>query len=306
MSQYIRYPASGPSLPLSIANGGTGLSAGGTANQLLGMDSAGVALEYKTLNGTVSQITVSNPSAGNMTLSLPQNIATTSTPTFGGLNLADSSTIQFAGNANNKIQEVTSNRLRITGSGEVDIFVGSEATYSIAIDANDAFFRKPIAMVNSPINPINIIWNSDGTGGLGNSKTANRPDFVHVKSEISLGGVQNDTTLWTSTTTGAGAQTVVTYAIPTNTSVMLTASVQARRTGGAAGSAGDTAGYSFVSIAKNVAGTVTINVISANAFEDQAAWDAAFAVSGTNVQLNVTGATNNNINWQGCTLTEQV
>lgn len=84
MSQYIRYPAAGPTLPLSIANGGTGLSSGGSANQVLGMDSTGTNLEYKSVVGTTNQVTVSN-AANLITLALPQSIATSSTPVFGGL-----------------------------------------------------------------------------------------------------------------------------------------------------------------------------------------------------------------------------
>lgn len=74
MSQYVRYPN-----PSSVPSGGT-------ANQLLGENAAGTALEFKTLSGTVSQIVVTN-GVGSITLSTPQNIATTSSPTFSGLSL---------------------------------------------------------------------------------------------------------------------------------------------------------------------------------------------------------------------------
>ncbi|MFA6183732.1 MAG: hypothetical protein WC682_01365, partial [Parcubacteria group bacterium] len=43
---------------LPVGNGGTGLTAYGTANQIMGMNAAGNALEYKTVNGTSSQVTV--------------------------------------------------------------------------------------------------------------------------------------------------------------------------------------------------------------------------------------------------------
>jgi hypothetical protein len=83
---------------LPVGNGGTGLTAYGTANQIMGMNAAGNALEYKTVNGTSSQVTVTN-AANSITLSLPQNIATTSTPTFGGLTLSNltSGSMIFAG-----------------------------------------------------------------------------------------------------------------------------------------------------------------------------------------------------------------
>lgn len=59
----------------------------GTANQVIGMNAAGTAQEYKTLNGTASQITVSQ-AANAVTLSIPSAAAlpgapTTTTPTAG-------------------------------------------------------------------------------------------------------------------------------------------------------------------------------------------------------------------------------
>lgn len=53
----------------------------GLGNQLLGVDNAGTADEYKTLSGTTNEITVTN-GVGSITLSTPQAIATTSSPTF--------------------------------------------------------------------------------------------------------------------------------------------------------------------------------------------------------------------------------
>jgi hypothetical protein len=104
--------------------GGTGLSTIGSSNQILGVKSDGTALEYKnissllsagsgisisgdsiatisntgvlsinsatgtlTLQGTPNQINVSTNS-GVITLSLPQDIATTSSPTFSSLSLS--------------------------------------------------------------------------------------------------------------------------------------------------------------------------------------------------------------------------
>lgn len=74
--------------PLTGVNGGTGLSALGTANQLLGMNAAAAALEYKTLAGTTDQVTVTH-GVGTVTLSLPQDIATDSEPQFRSLDLQD-------------------------------------------------------------------------------------------------------------------------------------------------------------------------------------------------------------------------
>lgn len=58
----------------------------GSANQLLGANSSGLAQEWKTLSGTTSQIVVT-PSTGILTLSTPQSIATSSTPQFSAIGL---------------------------------------------------------------------------------------------------------------------------------------------------------------------------------------------------------------------------
>lgn len=64
---------------LPIANGGTNLSTVPTSGQLLIGNGTGYTLS--TLTGTTNQAIVTN-GAGSITLSLPQDIATTSTPTF--------------------------------------------------------------------------------------------------------------------------------------------------------------------------------------------------------------------------------
>ncbi|MFP5519911.1 MAG: hypothetical protein ACLGGX_08405 [Bdellovibrionia bacterium] len=71
---------------VGVANGGTGLTALGTANQLLGVNSGATAAEYKTLNGTTNQLNVTH-AAGAITLSTPQDIHSGASPTFAGLTL---------------------------------------------------------------------------------------------------------------------------------------------------------------------------------------------------------------------------
>jgi hypothetical protein len=70
-----------------ISQGGTGLSALGAANQLLGANGTDTGLEYKTLQGTANEVAVAF-AAGAITLSLPQAIAASSSPAFAGLNLS--------------------------------------------------------------------------------------------------------------------------------------------------------------------------------------------------------------------------
>lgn len=95
------------------------------------------------------------------------------------------------------------------------------------------------------------------------------------------------------------AATLATIPIDTDRTVVITAEVGARRTGGSAGAPGDAAGYVMNCVARNIGGTVTIIGYSDPlAAEDQAAWGALFDVSGTNVRLRVTGEANTNITWK--------
>lgn len=116
MSQYIRYPQNGTSLP-----------SGATGNQILGENAAGTALEWKTLQGTVSQVVVTN-GVGTITLSLPQDIAATSSPTFNDLTLTDD--LLFSG-AGSVIGAPSSNRPTAIYSRD-HVYVGDFSTESSA------------------------------------------------------------------------------------------------------------------------------------------------------------------------------
>lgn len=82
--------------------------------------------------------------------------------------------------------------------------------------------------------------------------------------------------------------------------VMINAFIVARRTGGAAGSDGDSAWYMLTGAYKNVAGVLTgIGTPSRIQGEDQTAWDVGFSSSGTEAVVTVTGAASNDITWEG-------
>jgi len=58
----------------------------GTSNQVLGVNNAGTAGEYKSLIGTANQIIITD-GVGSKTFSTPQDIATSSNPTFNSENI---------------------------------------------------------------------------------------------------------------------------------------------------------------------------------------------------------------------------
>src|SRR6185436_9155833 len=68
---------------VGVSKGGTGLTALGTSNQILGVNNAGTGAEYKTIQGTANQVSVTQ-GAGTITLAGPQNLHSGATPTFAG------------------------------------------------------------------------------------------------------------------------------------------------------------------------------------------------------------------------------
>jgi hypothetical protein len=108
--------------PSSLLTTTSGLADSGS-NGLVVRTAAGVTTA-RTIIGTTNQITVTNGNgvSGNPTLSLPQDIATSSTPTFGGLSVTGS------GNT----LALTSTALSITGSGNT---LGVTAAINIAAAA---------------------------------------------------------------------------------------------------------------------------------------------------------------------------
>lgn len=108
----------------------------------------------------------------------------------------------------------------------------------------------------------------------------------------------NDNLSGSVTTTNNTQTTIATVAIPSSTTVMIKAHITARRTGGSAGTAEDGAAYIIAGAYKNVAGTATeISESAIFTAEDQAGWNATINVSSGNALIQVTGATNNNIDW---------
>ncbi|MEQ9107957.1 MAG: tail fiber domain-containing protein [Limnobacter sp.] len=109
-----------------VARGGTGLSATPTNGQLLIGNGTGYTLG--TLTGTANQVNVTN-GAGSITLSLPQNIATTSTPTFGGMTL--NGEVNFNNVVGDKLNLFTSYGFGINGNNLTAYIPGALQRFSL-------------------------------------------------------------------------------------------------------------------------------------------------------------------------------
>lgn len=142
-----------------------------------------------------------------------------------------------------------------------------------------------------------------GSSGLVWDTTIPTFPFLEVTGGLSE-SIPSSTAVWTlfggtlfTTDATPGTITAITTAAGVTTTVELY--VNAYRTGGTSGSAGDSAGYIRRATYKNVAGTLSLVGSIQDGFtsEDQAAWDVTFAISGQLLQIQVTGAANNNITW---------
>ena len=101
-----------------------------------------------------------------------------------------------------------------------------------------------------------------------------------------------------TTTTTNVASTIATIAIPTDSHVIIEASILARCTGGVSGVVDNRAAYLRTVSVRNVGGVVTAPVPQADyTYEDVFAWNGTIDVNSTNARIRVTGATATNIDW---------
>ncbi|WP_370260695.1 tail fiber domain-containing protein [Limnobacter sp.] len=118
--------------------GGTGVNGSAASNgQLLIGNGSGYTLA--NITGTANQVNVSN-GAGSITLSLPQNIATTSTPTFGGLTLNGSvtgTTANFSGRVDVGSLYVGGEQLQAMTKTNID------AALTYASDTGNPSYNQP-------------------------------------------------------------------------------------------------------------------------------------------------------------------
>jgi fibronectin-binding autotransporter adhesin len=172
---------------LPIGNGGTGLQTTPTNGQIL--IGNGTNYTLSTITGTANQIDVTN-GAGSITLSLPQNINTTSTATFAAINLT---------NVTNQITLGTTNTTTITSVAPA---VPRIATLP-ALSADDTFVfeNQTQTLTNKTLaagsNTITGLTNTNlsGTAGITNANLADVPTST-FKGRITAGtGAPEDLTV---------------------------------------------------------------------------------------------------------------
>lgn len=179
-------------------------------------------------------------------------------------------------------------------------------------DNNQLTPKRYVASVVAGVT--NIPGGSDGQiqynngGAFGGDAKLTWDDALGVFG-LNSGAFLSQTGASNGTLTQAVTSTTTTDATPTNISIfgtstnefgiLVEAYVFAKRTGGIAGTAGDSAGYVRRAVFKNIAGVVSLvgSVQDNFTVEDQAGWDCTWAITSTNLAVQVTGATDNNITW---------
>lgn len=129
---------------LATANGGTGLSTIGTANQILGVNAGATALEYKTVTPTTNQTFVTQ-GVGSVTIGIADNAIL---PGTASVTLPTGTTAQRPGSP-------TDGMLRF--NTDLEILEGYANRYSI--------FQSPVAIQNTLTAPRRRSWVDEFTTG---------------------------------------------------------------------------------------------------------------------------------------------
>jgi hypothetical protein len=175
----------------------------------------------------------------------------------------------------------------IKKNGTAALAAGDIAAGQIYAVAYDGTNFQILGNIFSLSNGLSVTQTTLGNPILTLTTTASNADPQEFKAHNKVNTTDATQTVIQSITTQTGEL------------ILISGYVLARRTGGAAGAAGDSAAYRIEAAYSNEAATVTaigtpsVTVIG----ESQPAWDVDFNVSGQNVRVRVTGAVNNNISW---------
>ncbi|MBC7574406.1 MAG: hypothetical protein H7244_08730, partial [Herminiimonas sp.] len=160
---------------LAVARGGTGLGTVPANGQLLIGNGSGYVLAG--LTGTANQIIVT-PASGSITLSLPQDIATTSTPTFGGLTLSGALSGTTATFTNVK-----------TGDGTV-----GAPGYAFSADATTGLYRPAAGQLAAGVAGARGLWLTAGSTAVGSGALASDSAVTNYNTAVGSGALGSNTT----------------------------------------------------------------------------------------------------------------
>jgi hypothetical protein len=207
-----------------------------------------------------------------------------------------SGVLSIANGGTNSNTALNNNRIMISAAGAI--------VEHTALTAGSVFFADANGLPGQ--NNANFFWDAANSRlGLGTNTPARLLDVNGTsafRGSILWAMVAKGTKQWfqgTVSTTDATLSNAASFAVPADTTILIVAEVVGRRTGGSAGTAGDSAAYIRTARFKNIGGVVTRADLQTDFTSDaeQRAWDSTIVVSGTNAVVQVKGAANNDIDW---------
>jgi hypothetical protein len=288
-----------------------------TANKLLVSDGSGF-ISASTSSGFVK--TTTGTPAYQSSISLTTDVSGTLPIANGGTNnttFPTNGAIYF--NGTSLIGDAT-DFIAYDGAGHTGIGGASNASFALAVTGSSTFSAAPtiatftlgsvvFAGASGLLSQDNTNFFWDNTNKRLGLKTASPSRTLDINGNAQVQGPfkiadsasANANIEWLQAqvnTTDATTTTIATLTVPSGQSTLVEARIIGRRTGGTAGSSGDSATYVRTARFKNVAGTITINSLQSDfTSEDQFSWDGTMAIVGGAAVIRVTGATNNNVSW---------
>lgn len=271
----------------SISDNRTGIN--WVANEVDIFTSTTSNMAFKTTGTTLSKGVFDVPTGGGP--SAPPYTFTARTT--DGIYSSAANEVAFATNSTLR-GKYTNNGLTLsTGVNDAPSGTAGAPSYSFTSDLNSGIYLNSTGNIRiSTASGDRVFINSTGLG-----VTATPATKFHV-SDGSAEYLMKGT--GAVATTDATPTTILSFTTASNFSYQVEVMCTARRTGGSAGTAGDSAGYKLFGTFKNVAGTLTQvgTTTAAHTAEDQAGMDCTLGTSGTAIVVTGTGTVNNNFNWE--------
>jgi hypothetical protein len=178
----------GGSLSGDLTLGVGGLTSLGTANYVIGVNTAGTAWEYKSIAGTANQVNVTT-AAGLITLSTPQAIGSTSSPTFSGITLSGLGAGVVKSNSSGVLTNIS------TGStGTILRSTGPEPAWT-TLTLPDTIAAGSVLVANS-VNTLTSLTSTSSTTVLQNNAGTITWGTLSGISGVTGAGVTNQVAKW--------------------------------------------------------------------------------------------------------------
>ena len=292
---------------LPIANGGTNSSTASSAGSVV--YSSASAMAY-TAVGTSGQALISGGTgaptwfASSGVVHATSGVLSTSAVV---LTSEVSGTLPVANGGTNSSTALNNNRIMVSSGGAI-VEAAALTDGKLLIGSTGA--APSVASITGTSNQVTV---TPGAGSI----TLSTPQDIHTGATPTFGALTlsgaaasfdlHDTTVaidsktnaYTVNTTNATVTTIATLPIASNTIQLIEVKCIGIRTGGTAGVAMDSCSYLRSVRAKNIAGTCNLlNLQSDYTSEDMASFNCSLVISGTDVLVQVTGATNVNMTFR--------